>query len=135
MPHKISWYLEPRVMMIQYSGKVSLLEIQQVYEESRGMMVDCTERVYTLLDMTSMLTMPMDIRGFRNLFSVKLLPIQGAALMYGHHPIFDIIHKAVIRLTPIPIYCVANLEEALVWLRTHDAALGWWLDPHGDDNH
>lgn len=123
MPYKISWYLQPHVLLIQYYDKVTLEEVQNAYEEIRRMVAESNGKVYTLMDMTRMAQLPMDIRGLRNLFSTQLLPMQGSALMYGHHNVFDIILSAITRLTNIPIYRVPNLEAALAWLRKHDPEL------------
>lgn len=111
MPYSISWYLEPHIISVQYEGDVSLEEFMEA-EAALANFSKGLAKVYTLVDMSRLGKVPLNIAGLSKAFE-GTRQSNRTALMFGHNMIMDVIGKSVVKLANINVHFVKNQEAAL----------------------
>ncbi len=125
MPYSIAWYLEPHIISIQYEGDITLEEFMEA-ETALANFAKETSKVYTLVDMSRLGKVPLNIAGLSKAFG-NTQQSNRTVFMFGHNMIMDVIGKSVVKLANLNVHFVKNQDAALQKIRELDPELSQLL--------
>ncbi|MBZ0306908.1 MAG: hypothetical protein K8I82_12635 [Anaerolineae bacterium] len=111
MSYSISWYLDPYILSVEYEGDVTLEEFMKA-EAELSELCKGKAKVYSLVDMSRLGRVPLNISGLSKVFSGTSLSNR-TALMFGHNMIMDVIGKSVVKLANINVHFVKDKDAGL----------------------
>lgn len=133
MPYQISWYIEPYILLLKFTGEVTIEEFADISKQSIAYVSQQPHPVYRLVDLTEVSKVPTNLRLLRAAASKPFAG--GKSLIYGHNPLVGVIVNALIRLLQVNVQLVASQEAALNWIRKNDpdiASIAHHNESNGD---
>lgn len=119
MPYQISWYVEPYILLLKFTGEVTIEEFADISKQSIDHISQQPHSVYRLVDLTEVSKVPTNLRLLRAA-AASNSSAGGKSLIYGHNPLVGVIVNALVRLLQVNVQLVGSQEAALNWIRKND---------------
>jgi hypothetical protein len=119
MAHVISWYLDKRIVLVQYSGTLTSTELQTAIPETFRMMDGGIPPLYMVIDVSAVEKFPMNLGELKRFTEAKHPSLSWVG-MVGMNPLARFIISALSQFADLKIRPVNTVEEAVAYFSDID---------------
>lgn len=127
MPHISRWFVDKRVLLIEYTGKIDKSELKQINSELQDYINEGETPIHILSDNSQMTGMPLDIKTLRNTFTTLNDQRWGMTCLIGANTMLRFFGELLSSSFHIDLALVKTLEDAKAKLIEHDESLAHLL--------
>ncbi len=122
MPYDISWYLEKRIIFVEFEGDMDIEALPSMYEDLERFRDEGHDPVHIVGDVTHLGKFPFSIPAIREVAPV--MEDFGVCAIYGvQQPLLQFVLKVMSQLSKLEIRIVENQESALASISRLDPTL------------
>ena len=126
MAHSITWYIEPRVLYVAFTGQVTMEDIQQVNQKALDRM-SCTDtRVHVIAHFTQIERTPLNAAQMRKTGSLLDQPNFGWMILVTTNPAVRVVGNLISQImTRTRSRILPSMDEALALLKDLEPDIDW----------
>ena len=122
MSHTISWYLDKRIVLVQYSGTLTSDELQIAVPETVRTMDQGIPPLYMVVDVSAVGKFPMNLGELKRLTEAKHTSLSWVA-MVGMNALTRFVISALSQFADLKIRPANSVEEAVAYFAEIDASV------------
>ena len=122
MTHTISWYLDKRIVLVQYSGTLTSDELQIAVPETVRTMDQGIAPLYMVVDVSAVGKFPMNLGELKRLTEAQHPKLSWVA-MVGMNSLARFIVTALSQFADLKIRPANSVEEAVAYFAEIDASV------------
>jgi hypothetical protein len=122
MAHVISWYLDKRILLVEYNGTLTSDELQSVIPETFRMMDEGNPPLYMVIDVKAVDKFPMNLGELKR-FTVAKHPSLSWISMVGMNPLGRFVITALSQFADLKIRPANTVDEAVAYFSEIDASV------------
>lgn len=124
MPYRIEWLVEPRILMADISGVLTLGEVNEINQTVMRHLEEATIPLYGVANMTDMTDYPHIATELSEMARFYFHPMFRAVYYYGvKSPAMSVILRNMARVSPFDYLIVDSLDDALAAIVAREPAL------------
>lgn len=120
MPHTSRWFVDKRVLLIEYTGKVDKAELEQINAELENYVNEGEAPIHILSDNSQMTGMPLDLKTIRTSFTIFSDKRWGMICLIGVNTMMRFFSELVGSSFRMNMTLVKTFEDAKVKLVEYD---------------
>lgn len=135
MPYRVSWMQHGHIILIEFSGNVTLDDLR----EQLALTVEMSESVdtplvHTIVDALNVTSYPMSLKEYSKVYTRRAQNL-GWTIFVTHHQILRFFSKLVTHFSDARYASVDSIDQALRYIAARDAQVEYtmWTQPDDTD--
>lgn len=113
MPYEIAWYIKNRVLLLRFSGNVTIEDVESAGNSARHMIESQSSPVFSVSNIEDTTSVPANLRLLLRALVNARHPMRAMSIVVGADPVARILMNSLSRLSLTPLYYVETFEDAL----------------------